>query len=152
MGLVGVLIQHQSCRLPSLISKLASCSKLPCFSCRYTQIQSHSLRTRLNGPFLALYSGTINASMPLSTSIPSVHFYPPPSPVNLYPLLLPTSYIPIVDYHLLPKQPPHTPQHAVLLGVVGVLFTRDLEDGGEGGCVGVDAVADAFCDLWTVIY
>ncbi len=91
--------------------------------------------------------------MPLSTSIPSVHFYPPPSQVNLY--LLPpyplTSSIPIVDYRLLPKQPPHTPQHTVLLGVVGVLFTRDLEDGGEGGCVGVDTVADAFCDLFISI-
>lgn len=47
----------------------------------------------------------------------------------------------------LAKQSPHPPQHAVLLRVVRVVFAWDLEDGGKGSRVRVNAVADLVGDL-----
>jgi hypothetical protein len=48
---------------------------------------------------------------------------------------------------LLAKQPPDTAQDAVLLGVVGVVFTGDLEEGGEGGGVAIDPVSYSIGDM-----
>lgn len=49
--------------------------------------------------------------------------------------------------HLFAKHAAHASQHAVLVGVVGVVFAGDLEDGGEGCRVGVDAVPYPVGDL-----
>ncbi len=48
---------------------------------------------------------------------------------------------------LLPKQSPYSPQDTVFLGVVGMVLARDLEDGGEGGRVRVDAMSDLVRNL-----
>lgn len=48
---------------------------------------------------------------------------------------------------LLSKQPPDSPQHTILLGIIGVLFAWDFEDCREGGGVGVDAVPNFFRNL-----
>lgn len=53
----------------------------------------------------------------------------------------------LLYFTLLPEQPPHPPQYAVLLGIVRVVFAGDLEDGREGGRVRVDAVSDLLGDL-----
>lgn len=42
---------------------------------------------------------------------------------------------------LLSKQTSDSPQNTVLLGVIGVIFTRDLKNGREGRSVGVDTVS-----------
>lgn len=49
---------------------------------------------------------------------------------------------------LFAKQPAHSPQDAVLLRVVGVVFARDLENGGE--CLGIciDPVPYLIGNLW----
>lgn len=49
---------------------------------------------------------------------------------------------------LFSKQPADAAQDTVLLWVVWVVLGRDLEESWESGSVGVDLVADAFCDLW----
>lgn len=48
---------------------------------------------------------------------------------------------------LFSKQPAHPSQNTVLLGIIGVVFARYFKNGGEGGGVGVDAVAYAVGDL-----
>ena len=48
---------------------------------------------------------------------------------------------------LLSKEPPYPSQHAVLLGVVGVVFAGDFEDGGESSRVGIDSVSDLVGNL-----
>lgn len=48
---------------------------------------------------------------------------------------------------LLPKQPPHPLQHAVLLGVVWVVFRGYLEQGGERCRVALNAMPYPFGDL-----
>jgi hypothetical protein len=48
---------------------------------------------------------------------------------------------------LFAKQPPDSPQDAVLLWVVGVVFARDLEHGRERLGVGIDAVPYPVGDL-----
>ncbi len=47
----------------------------------------------------------------------------------------------------LAKQPSHTLQDTVLLGIIGVVFAGDFEDSGEGIGEGVYAMADSLCDL-----
>lgn len=49
---------------------------------------------------------------------------------------------------LFSKQPADAAQDTVLLWVVWVVLGGDLEESWKGGSVGVDLVADAFCDLW----
>ena len=48
---------------------------------------------------------------------------------------------------LFAKQPADSPQHAVLLRVVGVVFARDFEDGRECLGVGIDPVPYLVGDL-----
>lgn len=48
---------------------------------------------------------------------------------------------------LLSKQTAHPLQYTVLIRVVRVVFTWDLEDSGERIGEGVDTVADTLCDL-----
>lgn len=48
---------------------------------------------------------------------------------------------------LLAKQAADSPQHAVLLGVVGVIFAGDLEDGWECRRVCVDSVPNSVSNL-----
>jgi len=48
---------------------------------------------------------------------------------------------------LLSKQPLDPLQHAVLFGIVRVIFGGNLEEGGEGCRIALDAVSYPFSDL-----
>lgn len=48
---------------------------------------------------------------------------------------------------LLSKQTSHPLQHAILIGIVRVVFAGDLEDRGERIAEGIDAIANTLCDL-----
>lgn len=52
----------------------------------------------------------------------------------------PTDSANMYAMRLLSKEPAHPPEHAVLLGVVGVVLARDLEDCRERCRVCIDAV------------
>lgn len=53
--------------------------------------------------------------------------------------------------NLLAEQSSHTLENTVLLGVVRVVFARNLEDSGEGVGECVYCVADALCNLWWAV-
>jgi hypothetical protein len=48
---------------------------------------------------------------------------------------------------LLSKETTDSPQYAILLWVIGMIFTGDLEDCRESGCVGVDSVSYSIGNL-----
>lgn len=52
---------------------------------------------------------------------------------------------------LLAEQSSHTFENTVLLGVVRVVFARNLEDSREGVGECVYGVADALCNLWWAV-
>jgi hypothetical protein len=50
---------------------------------------------------------------------------------------------------LLAKQPANSPQDAVFLRVIWVVFAWDFEDGGERSCVGIDPMAYPVSNLFS---
>src|SRR6266536_335452 len=52
--------------------------------------------------------------------------------------------------HLLPKQPPHPPQHTIFLRIVRMILTRDLEYRREVLRVCVNRIPYPLCDLPTM--
>ena len=65
-----------------------------------------------------------------------------PKTTTLPPLLVFARILP-----LLAEQPADSPQNAVLLGVVWMVFAWNLEDGGESSSVGVNPVSYPVCNL-----
>ena len=57
----------------------------------------------------------------------------------------------LTQARLFAKQPAHSPQDAVLLWVVGVVFAWDLENGGKCLGVGVDPVPYPIGNLWRTL-
>lgn len=53
-------------------------------------------------------------------------------------------------FDLFSKQPSHTLQYTVLFRVVWVVFAWDLEYGRKCCGIGIDAMADTFCDLFSI--
>ena len=86
----------------------------------------------------------------MRTAAPALALVPARDPAHSTPTPTPTPTLSriCICIALLAEQAAHPPQHAVLLRVVGVVLARDLEHGREGGRVGVDAVSDAFRDLY----
>ena len=81
------------------------------------------------------------------------HNHPPTLPSSPSPISSPPRF-PLYPSQLLnlnysfPKQPPHPLQHTILLRIIRVVLTRDLQHGWERFGVGVYGASYPLCDLY----